>query len=1501
MLTIKSHALKRLILSLMCLGGSALIYAKVGLDHLKVEYQKEPLGIDVDKPSFSWQMKVDENETGQLQEAYQIIVVDEESLKVWDSGKISSDISVGIIYKGATLKPSTRYTWTVMVWGQSEATTSSTSWFETGLMNPDPALSAWEGATWIGGTDDDLVFNAHYLSVFKMEYALALDEASRSTKASFIFGANDRRLMDKNRNLFGMQNKINQSYIAFELDISPLNANPKGRAKLNVYRVGYAPHDQAEEPFESIEISTALINNNNKYHQHDFYIECNFGIFNIYLNGREDANNLTFSDEPITIPFLSPAGLNLNPYGGGQGGDYISFPMVGDIGYRVGKNQKAHLSKLRVRHLRLPSNTIFSDFEEGLSIEGKEEGTFVVSDPSRNAIPMLRTSFETADKVVKKARLYVTARGIYEMYINGQRIGNDYFNPGLTQYNRTHMYQTYDVTTSIQQGASNAIGAWLGEGWWSGNITYRGEHWNYFGDRQSLLAKLVITYVDGSKKVITTNDKDWKYFNEGPIRIGSFFQGEIYDATKETAIAGWTRAAFDDKNWKKAVEVPLQGTSFVGSYMDFLGREIQVEYDDQKIIGQIGENVQIVAIRTAESVREVRPGVFVYDMGQNMVGFPNIRIEDGMKGDTITLRYAEVTYPDLPEYEGNVGMVMMENIRSALTQDLYIRKGGAEVIQPRFTFHGYRFVEITGISEALPLEDVKGLVLSSVHQLSSHYETSNELVNKLWQNISWSMRGNFLSIPTDTPARNERMGWSGDINVFSRASTYLGDVNQFFKRHLQAMRDMQEENGRFTDVAPVGCGFGGVLWGSAGIVVAWEAYQQYGDLKLLRQHYQAMKDYVIFLDTKIDSSTNLFVEGPLGDWLSPENGKNDDTQLWTAYHLYDLEIMIKVGTLLGKKEDVAFYRKRYEDRKRFFNETYVDKKSHKTIRTALKMGFLQPTVFDPSIKGKEIDTQASYAIPLAFGLFDDEYKAAIIKHLAATVTRKNTDDDGKLLPEYSLMTGFIGTAVLGQALSENGRSDLAYKLLQQESYPSWLYPVVNGATTIWERLNSYTIENGFGGNNRMNSFNHYAFGAVASWMYNYSLGIQRDPEQAAFKSFLLKPTPDPTGQMTWAKGYYDSMYGRISSEWYLKKDSLIYKTSVPPNTTAMLYLPASSLNEVYVNGKRIEQIKAVSYLSQQNDCLVFKLESGNFRFVVLAYNSYYPRDTTYTIASAYKQVKERYPDVVPVRNNLPESVQLSPNVVYAELEGGRKLHLDLFQPKTRSKKLPAVLIIHGGGWRAGSKENMVPMAEQLAAKGYVTATVEYRLSGEAPYPAAVHDLKAAVRWLRANAETYGIDTSKIAAYGCSAGAHLATLLGTTNESTLFDKHRGNAAYSTKVQAILNIDGIASFIHPEAKPEWTGPSATAWLDKYEENYERWKEASPLEYAGKHTPPTLFVNSSYPRFHAGRDDLIAILNQFGTYNEIHTFGGSPHGFWLYEPWFEPTLNLVNSFLKKVFSEP
>jgi alpha-L-rhamnosidase len=354
-----------------------------------------------------------------------------------------------------------------------------------------------------------------------------------------------------------------------------------------------------------------------------------------------------------------------------------------------------------------------------------------------------------------------------------------------------------------------------------------------------------------------------------------------------------------------------------------------------------------------------------------------------------------------------------------------------------------------------------------------------------------------------------------------------------------------------------------------------------------------------FLQTRIDHEKGVMNEGPLGDWLSPEQNKNDNTLIWECYYIYDLELMAKIADILGKTEEAAEFIERHKERKIFFNKTYVDAETKKTVPSgfiSMRMGppGINPKDKNSTTSGELIDTQASYAIPLALGVIDSVNEQGAAKNLANAVMRKNTDDSGIIRPECSLMTGFIGTAWISKALSDNGYSDIAYRLLQQTTYPSWLYPVEQGATTIWERLNSYTVEDGFGGNNGMNSFNHYSFGAVGAWMYNYSLGIRRDESAPGFKHFILQPEPDPTGKMTYAKGYYDSMYGRIRSSWEMKEGRLIYTATVPANTTATFYLSTTDLQKITERGRPITKAKGVKYIKCENGKAVFELQSGEY-------------------------------------------------------------------------------------------------------------------------------------------------------------------------------------------------------------------------------------------------------------------------------------------------------------------
>ncbi|MEA3180661.1 MAG: alpha-L-rhamnosidase [Gammaproteobacteria bacterium] len=1192
-----------LVALLFCASASAAI------DNLRVEYRDNPIGLEVSTPRFSWQTTSAAGVRGVAQSAYRITVKDPAGSIVWDSGRVADSRSLDVAYGGAPLKPATRYDWLVTAWQGGAAESSAQAWFETGLMNPDAALSGWDGASWIGGSAADRVLYAQYLPLFDLNFALTISPGSH--RAAIVLAANDPRLMDRNKNIYGLQNARNASYFKVELDLAGVDAGGGESAVLNVYRAGYSTADSPGKPFKVFKIKDTVINRKNAHSVHRVSIRDEFGELTFHIDGSDTFHVPEAGDEGAPAGLFDvrkkSASINLNPAGTGH--DYLTYGLLCEMGFAMDAGQSASFSEVTVSDTRQPANAVFREdltrspyggIYKGTalrvaggaySVSGGRTGVFIVADPSHNAMPMLRTTFDVKAGKVTAARLYATARGIYELYLNGKRVGEDYYNPGLTQYNVTHLYQTYDVTSMVTTG-KNALGAMLGEGWWSGLLSY-GNLWNYFGDRQSLLAKLVLTYEDGSREVITTNDNSWKYFNEGPVVYSSLDMGEVYDATRDAAIAGWSTSAYDDHGWHTAVRVPLEGTAHIGRTTDMFGRTTDVNFDHLSIRGQIGESAKIYQVLTARRVTEVRKGVYVYDMGQNLVGVPRIRFEQGEPGKRVTFRVSEMLYPKLAASGDNVGMIMTENYRAALSQDQYVMKSGPQQFQPRFTSHGYQYLEISGLDEPLPLDQVQAVVISSLQRVTASYQSSNPAINSLWSNLVWSNVDNFLTIPTDCPQRNERMGWSGDISVFSRTATYVSNAAPFLQRHMLAMRDTQLPSGKFTDIAPVGGGGGGLLWGSAGITVAWEAYQQYADTRLLREHYAAMASYMDHLAASIDPKTGLSTDVLLGDWLGPQDGQLGAAFPATAYHIYDLAIMMQVADVLGRFDDVEKYRRMYFERKEFFNRTFVnaDKKT---------LGFVGKPIFPggPPAPGtgafKVADTQTSYAVGLALGAFSNENIPYMQKNLAAAVERENTDDRGVTRPPYSLMTGFIGTAWISKALSAAGRADLAYRVLQNRQYPSWVYPIDQGATTIWERLNGYTVENGFGGNNSMNSFNHYSFGAVGQWLMAYSLGIQRG--EPGFKSFVLQPEPDPTGQMTWAKGHYDSEYGRIESAWSIANGMLTYAATVPANTTATLYLPTHSARTVQEGGRPAAGSTGVTFKRYEKGRAVYQLASGTYQF-----------------------------------------------------------------------------------------------------------------------------------------------------------------------------------------------------------------------------------------------------------------------------------------------------------------
>lgn len=756
----------------------------------------------------------------------------------------------------------------------------------------------------------------------------------------------------------------------------------------------------------------------------------------------------------------------------------------------------------------------------------------IFSPAEERGAPMLKKNINIT-KPLLSARLYTTARGIYEYFINGQRLSEDYFNPGSTDYRFHLLYSTYNITELLKKGENN-ICAQLGAGWYSDFTGFATKWQDQFGTQLSLLAKIVLTYEDGTSETIVTNNQ-WLVNDNGPIVSNSLQNGEDYDARRENL----------DGEWYNAVVYP------------------DPEAD---IVAYVGNAAQHNITLTAQTVTEPLPGVFVYDMGQNMVGIPHILLH-GKEGQQITFRYGEMTYPDsvpadpLPPLTGDFyashrGQVYNENYRGALSEDHYICAGKpeGETFCPHFTFHGYRYIAIEGLNAPLPLKDVQGYVLESINsdKEMSSFECSNNLLNRLYQNILWSQRGNFVSIPTDCPQRDERMGWSGDAQVFARTATYNMNVDAFYTRWILSVRDAQGADGNYCDfipkvgVPPMGSDLGGgaMGWTEVGIVLPWQVYQQYGDLQFIRDHYASMKAYMNYLDNR---SVNGIQPGSgYGDWLAIDQTNTPLTN--TAYWGYDALLMAKMAAALGYDEDAKHYSELHQQIADTFNKVFVNADGHTCTADHLVPPYTE-WFASGDFNMKMADTQTSYIVPLQAELFNEVNQPKAVERLIKDLREHN----------YTLTTGFIGTPYLNLVLSRNGYDSIAYRLFEQTAYPSWLYPVCQGATTIWERWNSYTIQRGFGMVD-MNSFNHYSYGAIEEWMMTRCLGIERDEQHPGYKHFMLQPRPG--GTLQYARGHYDSMYGRIESGWTKTNNGYRYECTIPANTSATLILPDGSSKEL---------------------------------------------------------------------------------------------------------------------------------------------------------------------------------------------------------------------------------------------------------------------------------------------------------------------------------------------------
>ncbi len=740
----------------------------------------------------------------------------------------------------------------------------------------------------------------------------------------------------------------------------------------------------------------------------------------------------------------------------------------------------------------------------------------------------LRKEFPTTKKI-KSARIYVSALGLYELYLNGEKVGDELFTPGWTSYNKRIQYQTYDVTNKLKE--RNSLGAILGDGWYRGNIGFRNQR-NYYGDKLALIAQLRITYTDGTNETIGT-DESWKA-TTGPLIFSDIYNGETYDARLE--MPGWTTASFDDSNWGKVTKL-----------------------DHPKNILIAPQGVPVRAVEEIEPIEIITTpqGETVFDMGQNMVGWVRLKV-NGNRGHTVTLKFAEVLDRD--------GNFYTDNLRAAKVTDYYILKGdGEEVYEPTFTFHGFRFVKIENFPGTPQLDDITGVVIYSDMEPTGDFACSEPLINQLQHNIQWGQKGNFLDVPTDCPQRDERLGWTGDAQVFAPTAAFNFNVAPFYIKWMKDVAADQGPDGKVNHVVPdVLNGAGGsTAWADAAIIVPWQTYLAYGDKRILEVQYPSMAAWVNYMKNRAGDDLLWIGDFHYGDWLAFATTRSDypgatteKDLIATAYFSYSSGLLAKIAKVLGKTADAAMYSDLSERVKQAFINEYVT----------------------PS--GRLVShTQTAYSLALAFDLLPQNLISKAAEYLAGDVQKFK-----------HLTTGFVGTPLLCKTLSKHGYEDLAFMLLNRKEYPSWLYPVTQGATTIWERWDGQKPDGTFQ-NPGMNSFNHYAYGAIGEWLYNYVAGIQIDPDEPGYKHFFL--APHPGGGLNYAKAVYKSMYGEIKSDWKIEENQMVYDVTIPANTSATVTLPSATPGKVTLNAKPLsgEPVNA----READGNTTFKLGSGNYR------------------------------------------------------------------------------------------------------------------------------------------------------------------------------------------------------------------------------------------------------------------------------------------------------------------
>ena len=1121
---------------------------------LRCAERVNPPGVGDPNPRLSWQLQSDGPGRGEIQTAYQIQVGSTPgTADLWDSGKVSSAATVDILYAGQTLTSGEQCYWQVRVYdgGNNASAWSASAQWSLGLLSPADWLAQWIG----------------------------YDAADNPTPPE---AANNALFNTSGLNWISCPGQTSQGGV-YQSALRKQVVMPAGQTITNAVMALYADN-----------------------------------FCDVYVNGHQTTNSAARWEATARInvtPWLH-AGTNTLALSATSSDAQETATVIGRLVVQFASGSVSNIPvDTSWRAAQWPSgNWTQTNYNDAAwvapSSGGTPWGTPALNDIARVPAPYLRKDFQVA-QTVTRATVYVTALGAYELRLNGQKVGNDVLTPGWSQFTKRVYYQTYDVTGMMQAG-TNTIGAILGDGWYASDLAFKGSRLNY-GGKPRFLAQLVLKLSDGSTQTVVS-DGSWKA-SYGPVLFGDLLIGSAYDARRE--MPGWDTTNFNDSTWSPVVTglsattggysnvtsivaglVSNNQLNFVASNENLggdpaygvvktleinftLGGTNQTLFFGENATVQIGGGglpltivqalygnsaafpgiggIQVQAAVTepsrcletlpAVNLTQPSPGCYTFDLGQNMVGWVRLNIS-GSVGDRITVRHGEMLNPD--------GTIYTANLRGANATDFYtFGTNGPVVYEPRFTFHGFRYVEVRGLSVPPTLNSVTGMVVHSDMPQTGNFQCSDPLVNQLFSNIIWGQKGNYLEVPTDCPQRDERMGWTGDTEFFVPTAAYNFDVQTFFRRHLVTLcEDSQHADGSFAVVAPdLGAGSGGTAWGDAGWICPYNMYLAYGDTNVIADHYAAMKRCGDFDAAHASNYVISSLPGDFGDWLNLGGGASS-TVMDTAFYAYYAQAMSEMAAAIGNNADAATYA---------------------TLHSNIVAAFAN--FFNADGSFTDGSSQTGYALAFTLGLVPDGLRTQAAKKFADSIAQFGNH----------LATGFIGTPRLLPALHAAGRDDLAYTLLLQKTYPSWLYQVTLGATTMWERWDGWTLGGGFQSVG-MNSFNHYAFGAVGQYLYGAVGGI--NATSPGYKTIRIQPVPGVG--LTWANTSYDSTRGLISTAWTNTGSVFNLAVEIPPNATAQVFVPTTNAAAITESGVPAASSPGVTYAGQSNNCAVFNVGSGHY-------------------------------------------------------------------------------------------------------------------------------------------------------------------------------------------------------------------------------------------------------------------------------------------------------------------